>query len=232
MLKKWYAKLLVLLAVVCAVAAAHPAAQAEAIPEETAQTQAESIPEEIEKEQTESDVTIIASGTCGNNLTWSLDSAGTLSISGSGAMWDYYGGLVAPWRNNLYRNTIKLLTLPDGLTSIGMDAFYNCTNLTSVTFPASLTSIGSFAFKGCSKLTGVTFPDGLTSIGEQAFCGCAELTSVTFPEGLTSIHWGAFYRCGLTGDLAFPTSLTSIGGCAFYKCSGFKGCTLELPEGL
>ena len=237
MLKKWYAKLLVLLAVVCAVAAAHPAAQAEAIPEETAQTQVESIPEEMAQEQNEDDAVVqgtevVASGTCGDNLTWSLDSAGTLSISGSGAMWDYYGGRVAPWRDNLYRNTIKLLTLPDGLTSIGWDAFYNCTNLTSVTFPASLTSIGSFAFKGCSKLTSVTFPDGLTSIGEQAFCGCAELTSVTFPEGLTSIHWGAFYGCGLTGDLTFPTSLTSIGGCAFYKCGGFKGCTLTLPEGL
>ena len=81
MLKKWYAKLLVLLAVVCAVAAAHPAAQAEAIPEETAQ------------EQTEADVTIIASGTCGaegngSNLRWELDSNGKLRISGSGAMED------------------------------------------------------------------------------------------------------------------------------------------------
>ena len=82
MLKKWYAKLLVLLAVGCAVAAAHPAAQAEAIPEETAQMQAES-------DTAVQGAEMVASGICGDNLTWSLDSAGTLTISGSGAMTDY-----------------------------------------------------------------------------------------------------------------------------------------------
>ena len=168
MLKKWYAKLLVLLAVVCAVAAAHPAAQAEAIPEETEQTQTEAIPEETAQEQSEDDVTIIASGTCGaegdgSNLRWELDSNGTLSISGSGAMKDYrYNSWSTRW--NGYGDRIKSLTIASGITKIGNYAFYDCSGLTSITLPEGLTSIGSLAFFECTGLTSVAFPDGLTSI--------------------------------------------------------------------
>ena len=201
MLKKWYAKLLVLLAVVCAVAAAHPAAQAEAIPEETAQTQAESIPEEIEKEQTESDVTVIASGTCGaegngSNLRWELDSNGTLSISGSGAMKDYgYNSGSTRW--NGYGDRIKSLTIASGITKIGANAFHGCTGLTSV-----------------------TLPDGVTSIGGAAFAACVGLKSVTLPDSLTSIDDNAFYRCWFS-NITIPASVTYIGEYGLW--SGIKG---------
>ena len=199
---------------VCAVAAAHPAAQAEAIPEETAQTQAESIPEEMAQEQNEDDVTIIASGTCGaegngSNLRWELDSNGTLSISGSGAMKDYgYNSGSTRW--NGYGDRIKSLTIASGITKIGNYAFSDCTGLTSVTFPDNLTSIGSSAFKGCTGMTSIAFPAGLTSIGDSAFVGCSGLTSITLPAGLTGIGESTFAGCSGLTSITFPDGLTSI----------------------
>ena len=85
------------------------------------------------------------------------------------------------------------------VTSIGNNAFYECTGLTSVTIGNSVTSIGSSAFYGCSSLTSVTIPNSVTSIGDHAFFYCTGLTSVTIPNSVTSIGDAAFYGCsGLT----------------------------------
>ena len=134
---------------------------------------------------------ILASGTCGDNLTWTLDDAGTLTISGTGAMDDYGGD--APWY--AWRNDIKAVSIPDGVTTIGLEAFSGCTSLTSVTIPDSVTSIGVDAFYSCTSLTSVTIPDGVTSIGEFSFQRCTSLTSVTIGNGVTSIGHSAFSGC-------------------------------------
>ena len=89
------------------------------------------------------------SGTCGANLTWTLnDSTGTLTIEGSGAMndYDHYFNSTAPW----YRDNANILTVAigDGITYIGTYAFYNCSGLTSITIPNSVTVIGRQAFSG------------------------------------------------------------------------------------
>ena len=113
---------------------------------------------------------IVDSGTCGaegdgSNLTWTLDSDGVLTISGSGDMHGY-GSSGAPWHG--IRSMVKSAVIAEGVTSIGGCAFYDCTSLTSVTIPDSVTSIGGYAFYDCRSLTSVTIPNSVTSIGERA----------------------------------------------------------------
>ena len=168
---------------------------------------------------------IVASGTCGaegngSNLTWTLDSEGVLTISGSGDMhgYDLPG---APWYGS--RSRVKSAVIAEGVTSIGRYAFVDCTSLTSVTIPDSVTSIGDDAFGGCSSLTSVTIPDSVTSIGGGAFCGCTSLTSVTIPDSVTSIGEKAFYYCSSLTSVTIPDSVTSIGDGAFASCTSLTG---------
>ena len=136
--------------------------------------------------------TIVDSGNCGangDNITWTLDDAGTLTISGEGEMADYY----SPWYDQ--KESIKRVVIENGVTSIGANAFRDCTGLTSVTIPDRVISIGYYAFNGCTGLTSVTIPDSVTSIGDYAFHGCTGLTSVTIPNSVTSIGGSAFSGC-------------------------------------
>ncbi len=94
---------------------------------------------------------------------------------------------------------VKDLVIPNSVTSIGGQAFYGFSGLTSVTIGNSVTSIGGQAFYDCSGLTSVTIGNSVTSIGDKAFGFCSGLTSVTIGNGVTSIGTDAFYECsGLT----------------------------------
>ena len=125
------------------------------------------------------------------------------------------------------------LVVPEGVTSIGSNAFYGCRGLTEVDLSncTSLISIGSYAFYDCSGITGeLVLPSGLTSIGSNAFYGCRGLTEVDLSNctSLTSIGSYAFRGCsGLTGELVLPSGLTSIGSYAFYDCSGLTEVDLS-----
>ena len=138
---------------------------------------------------------VIASGTCGYNLTWTLDDEGTLTISGTGEMYNFNtSDQWAPWRS--YAFQINRVKVNEGVTSIGYNAFFSCDSLTSVEFPESLTSIGNVAFYSCDSLTSVDLSNtGVTSIEYCAFQQCHSLTSVTFPDSLTSIRYSAFFSC-------------------------------------
>ena len=122
-----------------------------------------------------------------------------------------------------YRCTeLTTLTLPDSLTKIGKNAFYKCTGLTTLTLPDSITEIGEQAFYQCTGLTTLTLPDSLTEIGSYAFYSCTGLTSLTLPDSLTEISDYAFQSCtGLT-TLTLPDSLTEIGSYAFYQCTNLR----------
>ena len=111
---------------------------------------------------------------CGDSITWTLDDLGNLTLSGSGEMWNYnYDD--SPFKDY----GIKTVTIGDGITSIGNNAFYECSGLTKLTLPNSVTSIGNNAFAYCSGLTELTLPNSVTSIGWSAFWGCSGLSKIT-----------------------------------------------------
>src|SRR5574344_1943941 len=118
--------------------------------------------------------------------------------------------------------------IPNSVTSIGANAFSNCTGLTSVTIPNSVTSIGADAFSYCSGLTSVTIPNSVTSIGADAFYDCTGLTSVTIPNSVTSIGAGAFSNCYRLTSVTMGNSVTSIGAGAFSDTPWYN----NQPDGL
>ena len=85
---------------------------------------------------------------------------------------------------------LSSIILPDCLTTIGIDAFYECRYLSSI-----LTTIGNGAFAGCESLTRSILPSSLTSIEAWAFSGCESLASITLPDSLTTIGNWAFKSC-------------------------------------
>jgi len=110
-------------------------------------------------------------------------------------------------------------TIPNTVTSIGIDGFHSCTNLTSVTIPNSLTSIGDRAFAYCTSLASITIGNSVTSIGVSAFSSCTRLTSVTIPNSVTSIRAAAFSYCTGLSSITIPNSVTSIDERAFSSCT-------------
>ena len=135
------------------------------------------------------------SGSCGDNLTWKLYSDGKLEIIGTGEMAEYTFSSSAPWYSKL--SSIKSVSLPDGLTSIGNYAFRGCTGLASITIPDSVTSIGNYAFRGCTGITSITVPSGVTSISSATFSGLSNIEKITFEGYDVSIAAAAFDGCNV-----------------------------------
>ena len=167
--------------------------------------------------------TIVDSRNCGkdgSNVTWTLDSAGLLAISGTGEMADYESKTdsasgeeitTAPWGNQA-----KTVVIGDGVTGIGAAAFYGCSGLTSVTMGSNVTSIGESAFCGCTGLTGIVLPGSVTSIGEYAFSNCESLTAIEIPEGVTTLGNSAFFGCDNLKEVRYnaraAANLTGLSG--------------------
>ena len=149
------------------------------------------------------------------------------------------------------------LTIPNSVTTIGEEAFSNCTELKgsltlsnslktignkafnmcyslngSLTIPNTVTTIGISAFEKCTGFNGsLTIPHSVTTIGESAFCNCQGFKGdLTIPSSITTIEANTFSSCfGFNGNLTIPNSVTTIGNSAFYQCSGFKG-DLTIPN--
>ena len=93
--------------------------------------------------------------------------------------------------------------VPDGVATIGVAAFYDCTSLTSITIPDSVTSIRESAFFGCSSLTSIAIPDSVTRIGDYAFVHCTSLRSIAIPAAVEVIRNGVFDNCTSLTKLIF-----------------------------
>ena len=146
--------------------------------------------------------TEVASGTCGDNLTWTiteLDGVKTLTISGEGEM-KSLGYPSTPWYN--YRAEIEKVEIGETVTSLCNFLCYYCTEMTEIDIPDRVTTIGQYAFSGCTSLTSIDIPDSVNAIGYRAFNKCSGLASVNLPAGFVTIGVEAFAGCtNLDGNL-------------------------------
>lgn len=152
---------------------------------------------------------IVASGQCGDNAFYTLDSEGNFTVTGTGSMWewqcsytavglsgvviDWIEGMECPWFG--IRDQIKTLTISEGITYLGGYAFIDCDNLTTVSLPDSLLNCGiGSTFCHCDNLTGVVLPDSLKVIND-CFSYCPKITSFDIPETVTHIADSALDMC-------------------------------------
>ncbi len=174
------------------------------------------------------------SGICGaeeNNLTWTFDTeTSELIISGTGDMENYSSlNSFTPWHS--YQTSIKTVTIENGVTSIGDEAFSFHSSLTKVNIGNDVTRIGESAFYACLNLVSVTIPDSVTSIDYQAFLFCESLANLTLGNGVTNIGSYAFAYCDSLTDIIIPKGVTSIGDGAFSKCASLSTVIITIPTG-
>ncbi len=174
-----------------------------------------------------------ASGTCGENLTWTYDeTTKTLTISGTGNMSSYNNINVgkrytyAPWvYNSNIKENLETVVIEDGVTSIGSYAFWSCEALKGVQLPASVKTIWMHAFNGCKNLTKIN-TDAVTAISGNVFSGCESLESITLAEGLEFLFGSTFRDCKSLKTLHIPASVTLIED-GFYGCTALTSITVD-----
>ncbi len=148
--------------------------------------------------------TVVDSGTCGEDLTWSLDDKGVLTISGTGNMEDYTLLSKAPWSD--HAQDITSIVVKDGVTSIGDNAFINCNKVEQVSLSNDVETIGDYSFSGCTSLTDITLPNGLKTVPNGAFALCTGLKTVTVPKSVTEVGTLAFSGCTSLSDVYYDST--------------------------
>lgn len=191
---------------------------------------------------------LIDSGSYGS-LHWTLNTKGTLTISGNGKIWMWdgndsllkyghrgqihsiviRGGITSITGNHFssYKN-LTSIQLPDSVTEIGDSSFSFCRDLTSMRLSNSVKKIGDSAFKGCQKLTSIQIPSTVQTIEKNVFCSCENLRSVQISQGVTRIEDYAFYDCKSLISVQIPDSVTYIGCFAFSGCKSLSN--VKIPD--
>ena len=186
--------------------------------------------------------TVYVSGT-----GWELNGSGVLTIESDEGMLDWrkngrttdnIGNVkqivikdgVTSMGEEAFRNCSSLtgIEIPSSVTSMGKSAFQNCSNLTGIEIPSSVTSMEEAVFEDCSSLTGIEIPSSVTSIGNRAFSGCSSLTEIVIPENVTRIGTYVFNGCSSLTEIVIPENVTSIGVYVFYDCSSLT--EIVIPE--
>ena len=121
---------------------------------------------------------------------------------------------------------VKSVVIPNTVTQIPDEAFYECNKLTSVVIPESVTEFGTMAFGTCQSLTDIKIPNSVTSIGYGAFQYCTRLTSVTIPNSVTYLGNYAFYKCIHLEEVILSNSITSIGYKTFEGNQDLRSITI------
>ena len=211
--------------------------------EENAKGTATQYPGDIKITVPEEETSILAEGTCGENLIWKLDSSGTLYISGNGDMeerkgWEKYDSLikkiiieegvtsVANYAFGTMKN-LETVVLADSVTYIGWEAFYSCSNLKSIEFSENLIEIGSVSFSGCVNLEEIELPQSLVKIGGSAFGNCDKLINVVIPDSVTILE-GAFDNCKNLRNITLPDSIECLSNGMFANCIKLR--SVSIPD--
>ncbi len=121
---------------------------------------------------------------------------------------------------------MQMLSIENGVSVIGKEAFSGCRNLTDVQLPDSISEIADSLFRFCDKLSGVAIPKGVVIIGDYAFSGCGALTEVTIPNSLKTIGNWSFSGCGKLSSIMIPDGVEILKGGAFYGCKHLMHVTL------
>lgn len=144
----------------------------------------------------------LTSGVCGDNAVFTYDpETKCLTISGTGAVYDYTGGSVTPW--GVIREEIESLVVCEGITYLGNYLFNKAYSLSSVTLPEGLTKVGLYTFGYCTALKEVTFSEGLEIIVSKAFSNCSALETVTLPSTLEAVDMKAFENASALTDVYY-----------------------------
>lgn len=180
----------------------------------------------------EENSTVTNTGSCGENVTWSLDSDGVVTVSGTGEMSNYgWYGDVNP--NRVFQDlsgSVRKVVIEDGVKNVGSGVFFRLENLTDVTIPDSVTSIGVDSFNYCTALESITLPETVTFIDTGAFANCHSLKKFKFPSNITCINdWMFHNSTGLT-SVVIPASVTRIGIVVFEGCTSLQDIYYEGTE--
>ncbi len=158
----------------------------------------------------------------------------TISIDGSSSVSIPVTGIAANALNGpSVRDLFCSVYIASSVKTIGHDAFAYCSNLETVTIndkrnnPSALTTIGEQAFMECTQLTSINLPSKLTTIGDAAFTACRELESVTMPSTMNYIGSGAFNNCiALSSADLSATQIDALTNQVFQNCSSLQSVSL------
>ena len=201
------------------------------------------------------DVDYVASGECGENLTWTLDEDGVLTVYGEGRISDYIfseilyeegeAGIeramqedtifqthsideVAPWF--FLRNDIKEIVIKDDITEVGSMPFAYCENCETVKLPESVKAIGENTFWGCKSLSEVNLPEGMTVIGYGAFDDCDSLESVQIPDSIYSLGNDLFSGCDNIKNVSLGVGTGTVAPGMFRSCISLE--EISVPDSI
>lgn len=120
-----------------------------------------------------------------------------------------------------------VIEIAEGVKTIGLNAFFDCREVTKVVLPSTIKKIGDGAFSGCDSLTEINLPMGLEKISSTAFNNCRNLKEVVFPETVKNIGFQAYKSCNSIKEIKIPKTVERVEGWAFAFCRNLKTVEIE-----